>query len=532
MAKPHPAAPDWLLLPPEQQQLETGWVGYQHTSGMLHWHHASSDEDRLSASIIIPTPVNDDSGITHALEHMVLRGSMRYPDPETFLTLRSELALIEFNATTKLESTRFHLSGYDPTSVLRGIGFFADSVFSPQLTDEDFEEEIIREQGNSFDGALYRELEEYISYPTFRESIVRAKHSAPKAALFGGMPDTLPELDILALRRYHHQYYRPERAMIITAGSWPMVALWRQVSKALEGVGDALPMPSSDFCYESHYLDDDFPEIETLPYTPEWAAILHPSLSTFRSQQKLQDIGATLLPLMSDFQPTPALRFVVSPSTDMDRLHLLVEEMQRRIPSKRAAWQSGYFAIQQGRDMVNRYGDGLQRLYHDFSITPFAPEFLQGKQSNDVLNVPCIQDAEQNREWISPCQPLRRMAILCRCNARDEETKESLKRWLVLCQQRTLRWAWMQNKPMLGSMGEWLCANSLVLGYTVDLRSSDVRALRHFWHNTLSDSEISAIDGDWQHTPDGMVFTGTKSEPVFRTGTIMQAIAMTSMPCM
>nr|WP_269808740.1 insulinase family protein [Enterovibrio nigricans] len=186
MAKPHPAAPDWFLLPPDQQQLEMGWVGYRHTSGMLHWHHASSDEDRLSASIVVPTPVEDDSGVTHALEHMVLRGSMRNPDPDTFLSLRAELALLEFNATTKLQSTRFHLTGYDPTSALRGLGFFADSVFSPQLTEEDFDEEIIREQGVGFDGALYRELEAYIRSPVFRDSITRAQCSQPRAPLFGG----------------------------------------------------------------------------------------------------------------------------------------------------------------------------------------------------------------------------------------------------------------------------------------------------------------------------------------------------------
>ncbi|MDD1781576.1 insulinase family protein [Enterovibrio sp. ZSDZ35] len=521
MAKPHPAAPDWFLLPPDQQQLETGWVGYRHTSGMLHWHHAASDEDRLSASIIIPTPVEDDSGVTHALEHMVLRGSMRYPDPETFLSLRAELALLEFNATTQIQSTRFHLTGYDPSSALRAVGFFADSVFSPQLADEDFEEEIIREQGCDFDGALYRELEAYIRNPTFRDSIARAQCSSPRAPLFGGMPDTLEDLDIVTLRRYHQAHYRPEFSMILTAGSWPMVALWQQLSKALDGLGGPMPVPPSDFSLQSDYQDGPPLRIHTLSYTPQWAAILHPSLSTFRTQQKLQTLGATLLPLMSDFQPEPALRFAVSDVTDIERLTLFVDDVHRRTPSKRAIWQSGYFCIQQGRDMVCRWGDGLQRLYHDFSITPFAPAFLKSDDANDLLNLPVRRENTSNGEWLSPCPSLRRMSILCRCNMRDEETRASLRQWLVLSQQRTLRWAWMQSKPMLGSMGEWQCANALVLGYTVDLPESDVKALRDFWHNTLSDTEISAIDGEWAHTSNGLTFTCVKSDPVFRTGAIM-----------
>nr|WP_269808741.1 hypothetical protein [Enterovibrio nigricans] len=311
-----------------------------------------------------------------------------------------------------------------------------------------------------------------------------------------------------------------------------MVALWRQISKALEGVGGALPVPKSDFLLKSDYQDGAPVTIHALSYTPQWSAILPPSLSTFRAQQKLQALGATLLPLMSDFQPVPTLRFAVSEVTDIERLTYFVEDVQRRIPSKRAIWQSGYFCIQQGREMVDRWGDSLQRLYHDFGMTPFTPDFLKSEDAENLLNLPATRENQVNEEWISPCQPLRRMAILCRCNARDEETRESLKRWLVLCQQRTLRWAWMQSKPMLGAMGEWLCANALVIGYTVDLRASDVRVLRDFWHNTLSDTEISAIDGDWAHTSDGIVFTCVKSEPVFRTGSIMRAIKMTTMPCM
>ncbi|OEE81520.1 peptidase insulinase [Enterovibrio norvegicus FF-162] len=523
MAKSHPAAPDWLLLPPNEQQLETGWVGYRHVSGALHWHHASSEESRLSAAIVLPTPVNGDSGITHALEHMVLRGSMRYPEPETFLSLRSELALLEFNASTQKETTRFHLSGYDPNSVLRGIGFLADSILSPQLTQEDFDQEIVRQHDSGYDGAMYRELGEYMRHQSFRASTVQAVNSDLRAALYGGMPDTIPKLDIGMLRRYHSHYYRPDNMLLLTSGSWPMVALWRQMSKALNNVGEPLPVSMEiPNIFSDIPLEKDGDRIETLPFSSHWAAAIYPTLNTLKSQQQLKALGAELLPLISDFQPVPALRCRVSAQCDKHALERHIDDCCIRLSSRRAMWQTGCFTLQQGRNMVNRWGNGLQRLYHEFSETPFAPPCLQADVCDSLLQQDPKENAQKRHgEWLSPCPPLTRMAILCRSNVRDAETRSSLERWLVLCQQRTLRWAWMKGKPMLGSMREWHCANALVLGYTVDLPERDVVALRHFWHQTLSADEISAVDGEWQHTPQGIVFCCAGSVPVVRTGAIM-----------
>ncbi|CZF83607.1 insulinase family protein [Grimontia marina] len=519
MAKPHPTAPDWLLLPPDEQQLETGWVGYRHVSGAMHWHHAVSEEDRLSAAIVFPTPADDDSGITHALEHMVLRGSARYPEPDTFLTLRAELALLEFNATTQKESTRFHLTGYDPHSVLRGIGFMADAVLSPQLADDDFDDEIVREEESGHDGALFRELGEYMRYERFQQSTAQAVRSEPRAPLYGGMPETVPLLDINDLRRYHNHYYRPESMVILTSGNWPMVAFWRQISQSLSNVGKPLPTEVPGLSLLADIAPDKDSTIETLSYSPHWAAALYPTLCSLRNQQMMKVHGATLLPLITDFQPVPTLRFQLDSNADLDALYRHVEEVARRMPSRRVSWQFGYFSLQQGRDMARRWGDGLQRLYHDFSVTPFAPSFLKGDVSEPLLEDTTSSIA--NAEWLSPCKSLTRMAILCRCNARDEETKASLERWLILCQQRTLRWAWMQGKPVLGSMGEWHCANALVLGYTVDLSLEQAGVLRNFWHHHLSADEINVLDGEWQYTRNGIEFYVTQSTPVFRAGSIM-----------
>ncbi|PML81593.1 insulinase family protein [Enterovibrio norvegicus] len=531
MATPHPAAPDWFLLPPAEQQLASGWVGYRHVTGVMHWHHAASDEDRLSVALVIPTPSDDDSGIAHALEHMVLRGSTRYPEPETFLALRAELTLLEFNATTQKESTRFHLSGYDPASVLRGIGFMSDCVFSPLLNSDDFDEEIVRHtvraDGLGLDGTLYRELTEYQRNERFNESVDMAVNSEPRAPLYGGMTDTLQALDIVKLRRYHNTYYRPENAVLISSGSWPMIGLWRQVSKALSHVGKALSTPDDDDKVRHERPVSSpaaLPElrIETLHFSPYWASVLHPALRALRCQKKLAEMGAILLPLNSDFQPKPTLRFRVTQHTDIAALSRWLEHVQHDLSARRIAWHSQYFALEQGRLMANRWGDGLQRLFHDFAISPFASPYLKAMPNTETL--PHESErllAEPQGEWLSPCQPLRRLSILCRCQARDQATRAAIERWLALCQQRTLRWAWMKGSPILCDIRQWDCANAVIIGYTVDLPVSDVEALRQFWHHTLRMNEIEAIPGTWQRNEDGMVFLGRGSAPVYRTGSVM-----------
>lgn len=516
MAIRNPAASDWMLLPPGEQQLETGWVGYRHVTGMVHWHHAAADEDRLSAALVLPTPVEDDSGITHALEHMVLRGSSRYTDPETFLNLRAELALLEFNATTQKESTRFHLSGYDPTSALRGLGFMTDCVFQPLLQDEDFAQEVVDEKGEN--GALYRELTAYMKLAAFREATALAMQSTPRAPLYGGMPETVKQLDITALRRYHHRYYRPQHALLLTAGTWPMVALWHQVSKTLKDVGGVgLTTPPAGSLFAASKAPAM--RLATLPYAPQWAAALHPTLSAPRCQQQLRQLGATLLPLSSDFQPTPQLHFSLADDADTETLTRFVEDSARRMPSRRVSWQSRYQALKTGQDMARRWGDGLQRLYHGFAQTPFAPPFLAADKDDPLLTAKEREGGQG--EWCPSCPPLTRLAILVRLSARDATTRETIERWLVLCQQRTLRWAWMQGKPLIGGLGDWQSANVRLLGYTVDVPEDEAAALRHFWHHQLGADEVSAVDGEWEHAAHGISLSVRGSIPVFRAGTIM-----------
>lgn len=517
MAKRNPAASDWALLPPGEQQLETGWVGYRHvTTGMTHWHHAAADEDRLSAALVLPTPADDDSGISHALAHMVLRGSSHFTEPGTFLALRAELALLTFNATTHKENTRFHLSGYDPTSALRGLGFMADCVFQPLLQEDDFNQEVVDESGKN--GALYRELTAYLNQTSSLEAMALAQQCTPRAPLYSGVTQTVRQLDITALRRYHQRHYRPHKALLLTSGHWPMVALWHQLSKTLQDVsGEALPVPASSLRWASK--DDKSSHVVTLSVSPVWATALHPTLSTPRCQRQLRTIGAELLALSNEFLPTPALRFRLSSHAEPETLQRYVDDVARRMPARRAHWQSRYHAIRAGQEMAQLWGDGLQRLYHSFALTPFAPHFLRA--DSDVPSLSNLRSMPGKGEWQAPCPPLLRMAILCRVSARDHQTREVLSRWLTLCQQRTLRWTWTQGNALIGGTGEWQCANVVVMGYTVDLPVDDADALRAFWHHQLSGVEIDALDAEWQHSANGLSLCVRGSVPVFRTGAIM-----------
>ena len=83
---------------------------YTHQSGLTHFNiQDQSDTERYSGALFVATPSENDSGIAHALEHLVFRQSQAFPDSTTLFQLVA-LTDIQINASTLNGVTCFHFS--------------------------------------------------------------------------------------------------------------------------------------------------------------------------------------------------------------------------------------------------------------------------------------------------------------------------------------------------------------------------------------------------------------------------------------
>ena len=60
---------------------------YIHINGLRHINIV--DDTSFSAVFVVNTPIFDNSGVAHGVEHMVFRRSVAFPKPETLFQLTS-----------------------------------------------------------------------------------------------------------------------------------------------------------------------------------------------------------------------------------------------------------------------------------------------------------------------------------------------------------------------------------------------------------------------------------------------------------
>ena len=106
--------------------------------------HLYTDDPKnwFSISPITPNP-NDDTGLTHILEHSVMAGSRNYPVKEVFIEMmkRSLATFDSTNAMNYIDHAFYYTSSNVRKDLFNMAEVFFDSVFHPLLTEETFKRE-------------------------------------------------------------------------------------------------------------------------------------------------------------------------------------------------------------------------------------------------------------------------------------------------------------------------------------------------------------------------------------------------------
>lgn len=150
------------------------------------------------------------AGVAHFLEHVLFRGSARYPEARALAEAFESLGG-DWNAATSYESTEFWHAGLVETAPL-AIERFAEFLENPRLVDVDVERAVIRreldgelnEHGHSTDPSLHVAR---LMWP-----------GCPLARPILGTAETLGAIDRDALAAFRDRHYVPENLVVWTVG--------------------------------------------------------------------------------------------------------------------------------------------------------------------------------------------------------------------------------------------------------------------------------------------------------------------------
>lgn len=191
--------------------------------------YLKNDDNNKTFSVTFKTPPQDESGLTHILEHCVLSGSKKYPVKSPFLELRKSSLSTFLNAMTFADKTMYPVASLNDKDFKNLVDVYLDAVFNPLILEK---EEIFLQEGwrleldqekdeLKYNGIVYNEMKGAYSSPD------RLLISQIKKSLFpdnaygldsGGNPDYIPQLNYEDFKEYHKKYYHPSNAQFFFYG--------------------------------------------------------------------------------------------------------------------------------------------------------------------------------------------------------------------------------------------------------------------------------------------------------------------------
>lgn len=190
---------------------------YRHKNGLKHINLINSDG--FSALFVVNTPIFDNSGVAHGVEHMVFRGSTAFPKPETLFQLTS-LTDAKINASTFAETTYFHCQSQCYHTFMLAIDYLLNGLFNPVFDSDDLRCEI---HDGVNKGVIYQEL---IGIEQANNEEAKSTQSSQSSQspnqddfFYGGISTSIGELSLDDLSAFHQRFYQASNITLVTANA-------------------------------------------------------------------------------------------------------------------------------------------------------------------------------------------------------------------------------------------------------------------------------------------------------------------------
>jgi ribulose-phosphate 3-epimerase len=215
----------------------------------------ANDDDNKVFNIGFRTPVNNDTGVPHIIEHTVLCGSKKYPVKDPFMELVKGSLNTFLNAMTYPDKTIYPVASYNDKDFKNLMETYMDAVFNPNIYDEKkiflqegWHYELENKDGElTYNGVVYNEMKGV--YSSVDGVMDRATlHSLYPDTSYsyesGGNPDNIPELSYEEYLDFHRKYYHPSNSYIYLYGDMDMVERLQWIDKEYLGKYDMLKIDS------------------------------------------------------------------------------------------------------------------------------------------------------------------------------------------------------------------------------------------------------------------------------------------------
>ena len=104
----------------------------------------SNEDDNKVFNIGFRTPVSDNTGVPHIIEHTVLCGSKNFPVKDPFMELVKGSLNTFLNAMTYPDKTVYPVASYNEKDFKNLMHIYMDAVFNPNIYTED---KIFKQEG-------------------------------------------------------------------------------------------------------------------------------------------------------------------------------------------------------------------------------------------------------------------------------------------------------------------------------------------------------------------------------------------------
>ncbi len=163
----------------------------------------------IAAGSRYETPQNN--GISHFLEHMVFKGTKKYPTSLKLSTAVEEVGA-EFNAFTAKEHTGFYVK-VAGGQINRALDVVSQLIFAPLLPQKELEIER---------GVILEEIRMYEDRPMAKVGIdfeTLLYSNTPLGWMTLGTMENIKKMSLKAFNDYLGEYYQPQRVILGIAGS-------------------------------------------------------------------------------------------------------------------------------------------------------------------------------------------------------------------------------------------------------------------------------------------------------------------------
>ncbi|MEH6595725.1 MAG: hypothetical protein V7736_09290 [Colwellia polaris] len=190
---------------------------YRHENGLKHINIVNNEG--FSALFVVNTPIIDDSGVAHGVEHGVFRRSLAFENPETLFQLTA-LTDAKINASTFADTTYFHCQSPCEYTFNLAIEYLLNGLFSPVFDEEYLNGEVY---DGKVKGVIYRELIG-IEHTKSNNEIKEKKEISETSEIegefnYGGVSSTIGDLTLKEIRAFHQRFYQASNITLVTANA-------------------------------------------------------------------------------------------------------------------------------------------------------------------------------------------------------------------------------------------------------------------------------------------------------------------------